>query len=163
MIFQYLFSGPWHLCSDFLGARKSSFGNIFNHVNRKKLDSDKFSEYGRCCKALSLARYFLTVSNRYLGAFCGRNSCLYSFFQMFNSHCIPNVSKDYDIHFFVYSMPSWNKFIVDKTLSLKENLLCSCSGGIFVIEMISFSIHVTDVVAVGHPKCAKIHIQLLCC
>jgi hypothetical protein len=44
------------------------------------------------------------------------------FFQMFPFHCNPEAMKDFDIHFFVYSMPFWGKLIVDKTLSIKENL-----------------------------------------
>jgi hypothetical protein len=48
-----------------------------------------------------------------------------AFFQMFLSHCIPDMMEDFDIHFFVYSMPLWNKFVVDEILSIKENLQCN--------------------------------------
>jgi hypothetical protein len=30
--------------------------------------------------------------------------------------------EDFDVPFFVFSMPFWDKFIVDETLSIKENL-----------------------------------------
>jgi hypothetical protein len=41
---------------------------------------------------------------------------------MLPSHCILEAMEDFDVHFLVYSTPFWNNVIVDKTLSIKENL-----------------------------------------
>jgi hypothetical protein len=39
-------------------------------------------------------------------------------FGMFPSHCIPEVTEDFDIYFFIYRKPFWNKFLAAKTLSV---------------------------------------------
>jgi hypothetical protein len=43
------------------------------------------------------------------------------FFRTSSSHCIPEVMEDFDVHLLVYSMPFWNKFIVDGIVRIKEN------------------------------------------
>jgi hypothetical protein len=43
-------------------------------------------------------------------------------FRTFPSHSIPEVTENFDVHFFVYSTPFWNKFSVDQALSVTENL-----------------------------------------
>jgi hypothetical protein len=42
------------------------------------------------------------------------------FFWTFSYHCIPGVTEHFDVHFIVYSMPIWNKFIVEKTLNIED-------------------------------------------
>jgi hypothetical protein len=41
---------------------------------------------------------------------------------MFAAHCIPEATEDFNVHFFYYSTPSWNKSIVYGILKLKENI-----------------------------------------
>jgi hypothetical protein len=38
------------------------------------------------------------------------------------SHCIPEAKEDLDIHFLVYIIPFWNKFIVDETMSIAQRM-----------------------------------------
>jgi hypothetical protein len=41
---------------------------------------------------------------------------------MFPSHYIPAAMEDFNIWFFAYSTSFWNKFILDKNLSIAKNL-----------------------------------------
>jgi hypothetical protein len=66
---------------------------------------------------LCLARHILTTIDRCAGAMlCITNPIFRVQLPIHLSHCLS------EAHFFVYSIPSWNKFIVDVTLSIKENL-----------------------------------------
>jgi hypothetical protein len=42
--------------------------------------------------------------------------------QILLSYRIPEVMKEFDIHFFVYSIAFWDTFLVDETQSIKGNV-----------------------------------------
>jgi hypothetical protein len=41
---------------------------------------------------------------------------------MFLSHCIPEAIEDFNLHLFAYSMPFWNKLIVDEAMSITHSM-----------------------------------------
>lgn len=45
------------------------------------------------------------------------------FFRMFPAHCIPDVTEDFDVHFYDYSTLFWIEIAVDETLNDNKETL----------------------------------------
>jgi hypothetical protein len=82
------------------------FRTLFSHGNRKTSGSDKSGEYSEHSKAITLwlARYFWPLKTN------------------MQEHCNAEETRCFIPIFLTFSLPFWNKFIVDNTLSINENL-----------------------------------------
>jgi hypothetical protein len=63
------------------------------------------------------------------------------FFRTLPSECIPEAMEDFNVHLFLYSMPFHNKFIGDKTLSIKGDLQHNLPSQYIQEAMEDFNVH----------------------
>jgi hypothetical protein len=82
-----------------------SFRTLSSHRNRTNSGNNKSRECGGCFKAITLclASYFFTTNDQCAGVLLCRGNQI--FLLIFPSHCISEMTEDFDINFFVYSMP----------------------------------------------------------